>query len=128
MGLRTQEKEADGDALAQEELTEKEQLIYQTLQRRGASFMPSLNGVLGSESPYDTLMSLLEKGLVYADSFVPVRQWMDQEKSGRTTAKQRVSMRVKALRSGRWDIVRPLRRQTADSLWKRCWKNVLTGA
>ena len=80
-GLRTQENEADGDAPAQEELTEKEQLIYQTLQRRGASFMQSLNGVLGSESPYDTLMSLLEKGLVYADSFVPVRQWMDQELS-----------------------------------------------
>ncbi len=129
VGLRTQEKEADGDALAQEELTEKEQLIYQTLQRRGASFMPSLNGVLGSESPYDTLMSLLEKGLVYADSFVPVRQWMDQEKSGRTTAKQRVSMRVKALRSGRWDIVRPLRetdrRQSMETMLEKCFDRCL---
>ncbi len=128
-GLRTQENEADGDAPAQEELTEKEQLIYQTLQRRGASFMQSLNGVLGSESPYDTLMSLLEKGLVYADSFVPVRQWMDQEKSGRTAAKQRVSMRVKALRSGRWDIVRPLRetdrRQSMETTLEKCFDRCL---
>ena len=128
-GLRTQENEADGDAPAQEELTEKEQLIYQTLQRRGASFMQSLNGVLGSESPYDTLMSLLEKGLVYADSFVPVRQWMDQEKSGKTVAKQRVSMRVKALRSGRWDIVRPLRetdrRQSMETTLEKCFDRCL---
>ena len=128
-GLRTQENEADGDAPAQEELTEKEQLIYQTLQRRGASFMQSLNGVLGSESPYDTLMSLLEKGLVYADSFVPVRQWMDQEKSGKTAAKQRVSMRVKALRSGRWDIVRPLRetdrRQSMETTLEKCFDRCL---
>ena len=71
--------------------------------------MQSLNGVLGSESPYDTLMSLLEKGLVYADSFVPVRQWIEQEKAKKATAKQLVSMRVKALRAGRWDIVRPLK-------------------
>lgn len=90
-------------------LNEKEELLYQTLLKRGASFMQALNGVLGSESLHDTLMSLLEKGLVYADSFVPVRQWIDLEKSKKTTAKQLVSMRVKALRAGRWDIVRPLR-------------------
>lgn len=103
------------------ELSEKEQVVYQTLQRRGASFMQSLNGVLGSESPYDTLMSLLEKGLVCADSFVPVRQWIEQEKSKRTTAKQRVSMRVKALRAGRWDIVRPLKEQEKlEKCFDRC--------
>lgn len=50
------------------ELSEKEQLLYHTLQKRGASFMQSLNNVFGSESPYDTLMSLMEKGLVCADS------------------------------------------------------------
>lgn len=92
-------------------LTEKEQLLYQTLQRRGASFMQSLNGVLGSESPYDTLMSLLEKGLVYADSFVPVRQWIDLEKTRKAPARQLVNLRVKALRAGRWDVVRPLKQQ-----------------
>lgn len=90
------------------ELSEKELLLYQTLQKRGASFMQSLNNVLGSESPYDTLMSLMEKGLVCADSFVPVRQWLSQEHIKKVTAKQHVSMHVKALRAGRWDIVRPV--------------------
>lgn len=108
--LEMQMGEAEEDPL-----NEKEELMYQTLHRRGASFMQSLNGVLGSESPHDTLMSLLEKGLVYADSFVPVRQWIDLEKSKKTMARQMarqiVSMRVKALRAGRWDIVRPLKGQ-----------------
>ena len=115
-GLRFDfQEEIDWDANpAESPLTEKEQLLYQTLQRRGASFMHSLNGVLGSESPYDTLMSLLEKGLVYADSFVPVRQWIDLEKARKTTTKQMVSMRVKALRAGRWDIVRPLKEQQGE--------------
>lgn len=116
-GLRFDfQEEIDWDAEPEKNLlevpfNEKEELLYQTLQRRGASFMQALNGVLGSESPHDTLMSLLEKGLVYADSFVPVRQWIDLEKSKKTTAKQLVSMRVKALRAGRWDIVRPLKGQ-----------------
>ncbi|MDE5697923.1 MAG: DEAD/DEAH box helicase [Lachnospiraceae bacterium] len=136
-GLRFDFQEAidwDAEPGAQESemmengLTEKEQLLYQTLQRRGASFMQSLNGVLGSESPYDTLMSLLEKGLVYADSFVPVRQWIEQEKARKATAKQRISMRVKALRAGRWDITRPLKvsgagqamAETLEKCFDRC--------
>lgn len=131
-GLRFDfQEEIDWDAepgTQENSLTEKEQLLYQTLQKRGASFMQSLNGVLGSESPYDTLMSLLEKGLVYADSFVPVRQWIEQEKARKTTAKQRVSMRVKALRAGRWDIARPLKipdsgqsmAETLEKCFDRC--------
>lgn len=95
-------------------LNEKEQLLYLTLQKRGASFMQSLNGLFGSESPYDTLMSLLEKGLVYADSFVPVRQWLDREKTKKASVRQRVNVRVKALQAGRWDIVKPLKRQTDE--------------
>ncbi|MDE7183090.1 MAG: DEAD/DEAH box helicase, partial [Lachnospiraceae bacterium] len=98
-------------------LSEKEQLLYDTLQKRGASFMQSLNNVFGSKSPYDTLIALMEKGLVCADSFVPVRQWMNQERTKKATAKQRVTMHVKALRAGRWDLVRPLRQVTdAQSL------------
>ena len=48
--------------------------------RRGASFMQALNNVLPGESPYDTLLSLMEKGIVCADSFLPVRQWLNREK------------------------------------------------
>jgi len=102
-------------------LSEKEQLVYQILQRRGASFMQSLNGVLGNESPYDTLMALLEKGFVCADSFVPVRQWIELASARKAAAKQRVSMRVKALRAGRWDIVRPLKKQEKlEQCFDRC--------
>lgn len=81
-GLRFDyQEEIDWDAVpAENSLSEKEQLLYLTLQRRGASFMQSFNSLFGSESPYETLMSLLEKGLVYADSFVPVRQWLDRKK------------------------------------------------
>lgn len=101
--------EPDGAGEFGLDLSEKEQLMYQTLRRRGASFMQSLNKVLGGEPPYDTLMSLLEKGLVCADSFVPVRQWLSLEKERKATAKQRVSMRTRALSAGRWDVVRPLK-------------------
>ncbi|MDE5679442.1 MAG: DEAD/DEAH box helicase, partial [Lachnospiraceae bacterium] len=52
------------------DLTEKERIIYEALLKRGASFLQSLNGLLSGESPYDTLLSLLEKGLVCADSYV----------------------------------------------------------
>lgn len=126
-GLRFDfQEEIDWDAEPGENyLDEKEQLIYQLLQKRGASFMQALNGVLGSESPHGTLMSLLEKGLVYADSFVPVRQWISLEKSRKTTAKQLVSMRVKALRAGRWDIVRPLRGQDVEAGIDRCFDRFL---
>ena len=130
-GLRFDfQEEVDWDTEPEESpLTEKEQLLFNVLQRRGASFMQSLNGVLGSESPYDTLMPLLEKGLVYADSFVPVRQWIDLEKSRKTTAKQLVGMRVKALRAGRWDVVRPLKEQLGEqgltAVLERCFERCL---
>lgn len=103
-------------------LTEKEQTIYNAILKRGACFMQSLNGLLVDESPYDTLLSLMEKGLVYADSFLPVRQWLDREKTKKAVARQRINIRVKALQVGRWDIVRPVRRKPS----KRSWRPVLT--
>ncbi|MDE7322578.1 MAG: DEAD/DEAH box helicase [Lachnospiraceae bacterium] len=115
-GLRFDyQEEIDWDAaLTEENLSEKEQLLFLTLRKRGASFMQSLNGLFGSESPYDTLMSLLEKGLVCADSFVPVRQWLDRDKTRKAPARQRVNVRVKALQAGRWDVVKPLKEQTGE--------------
>lgn len=130
-GLRFDyQEEIDWDVgFPETSLSEKEQLLYLTLQRRGASFMQFLNGLLGSESSYDTLMSLLEKGLVYADSFVPVRQWQDREKTRKASARQRVNMRVKALQAGRWDVVKPLREQSGEQSIKtrleRCFDRSL---
>lgn len=106
-------------------LTEKEHILYEALLKRGASFMQSLNGVLSGESPHDTLLSLLEKGLVCADSYVPVRQWLDKEKTRKATAKQRVNVRVKALQAGRWDVVRPVREISLEERLERCFDRSL---
>lgn len=100
-------------------LTSKEQAVYEALVKRGASFMQSLTGLLDGESPYDTLMSLMEKGLVCADSYVPVRQWLNKEKMKKAAVRQRVNMRVKAMQAGRWDVVRPLREQDKECMLKK---------
>ncbi len=108
-----------------ESLSEKEKLLAQALSRRGASFMQALNGILEGESPYDTLLALMEKGIVCADSFVPVRQWLRQEKIKKSAARVRVGARVKALQAGRWDLVRPLRSFTIQEQIERCFDRYL---
>lgn len=109
-----------------DELTEKEKLIAQALARRGASFMQALSGVLPpGESPYDTLLSLMEKGIVYADSFLPVRQWINKEKTKKSAPRVRVGVRVKALQAGRWDLARPLREFTVQEQIDGCFDSYL---
>jgi ATP-dependent Lhr-like helicase len=93
-------------------LTGAEQIIGQALLKRGASFMNRLTDLLGGLSPYDVLLQMAEKGLVCADSFVPVRQWQNQEKLAQVPAKQRIKARVAALSAGRWEIARPLKDKT----------------
>ncbi|MCM1123584.1 MAG: DEAD/DEAH box helicase [Eubacterium sp.] len=119
------QEEIDWDAesrTALEELTEKEQILYMAIIKRGACFMQSLNGLLPTESPHDTLLSLMEKGYLYADSYLPVRQWLDQEKTKKATARQRVNVRVRALNAGRWDIVRPLKEKTIEEKVEACFR------
>ena len=108
-----------------ETLSDKEGLIVEALSRRGASFMQALNNVLPGESPYDTLLSLMEKGIVCADSFLPVRQWLQREKIRKSAARQRINARVKALHAGRWDLVRPLRPLTIQEQMNRCFNRYL---
>lgn len=108
-----------------EELSDKERRVAEALARRGASFPQALSHVLEGESPYDTLLSLLEKGLVCADSFVPVRQWLNREKTQKATARQRVGARVKVLQAGRFDLVRPLRPLTIQEQMERCFERYL---
>ncbi len=108
-----------------EELTEKERIIYQTLLKRGASFLQSLNGLLEGESPYGTLMSLMEKGLVCADSFVPIRQWLQKDKMKKATVRQRVNVKVKALNAGRWDVVRPRKEHSVETRIEHCFNRCL---
>jgi ATP-dependent Lhr-like helicase len=64
------------------------------------------------------LLSLAEKGLVGADSFLPVRQWLNRDKIKKANPRHRVNARVMALNTGRWDIIRPLKAKKAeDWLW-----------
>lgn len=102
-------------------LSEKEKLVAEALEKRGASFAQGLGGVLSGESPLDTLLSLMEKGVVRADSFVPVRQWLNREKVKKAPVRQRVGARVKTLQAGRWDLVRPLRTLSVQEQMDCCF-------
>lgn len=114
-GLRfCRQDETDWDADLSDrcrELDGKEAMIYEALLKRGASFLQPLNRLLDGESAYEPLLSLMAKGYVYADSFIPVRQWLELEKSKKTAPRRLAAMRAKALRAGRWDVVRPVRQR-----------------
>lgn len=86
--------------------SEEEKKLYRELVKRGASFLQVLNTVLPSMDVREVLFHLAERGAVCADSFIPVRQMLTKSKISKTTARQRVNVRVKALSAGRWDIVR----------------------
>ena len=116
----------DGEVrIPYEVLSEKEKILVQALSKRGASFMQALSGVISGESPYDTLLSLMEKGIVYADSFVPVRQWLDREKLHKGTARLRAGARARAMQAGRWDLVRPLIPLSVQEQMDRCFDRYL---
>ncbi len=95
-------------------LDDDELRIYQELKRRGASFLKNLTEIPKTDSAQEVLLRLAEKGLVCADSFVPVRQWQNREKIKKAAARQRVGARVMALSAGRWDIVRPRKEKTRE--------------
>lgn len=97
-----------------EQLDEDECVLYRELMKRGASFLKFLTELPKQDSAQAVLLRLAEKGLVYADSFVPVRQWQNQEKTKKATARQRVSARVMALSAGRWDRVRPVKVRSGE--------------
>ena len=101
------------------DLDKDEQMIVDTLQKRGASFIAAFPK---TEKPlHELLFSLMEKGAIHADNFTPVRQWIvagtglsgGTRSSGGST-RQRVNARVMAMTSGRWDISRPLKALSAD--------------
>lgn len=108
-----------------QELKGNERIIYEALYRRGASFLGRLSGLIEEEVPYDVLMRLAEKGFVCADSFLPVRQWLNKEKWSKATVKQRVSARAKAMSSGRWEITHPRKTLSMEEQIERCFDRVL---
>ena len=108
-----------------EGLTEKEKILYEALLQRGASFMQRLSSLIEGESPLNTLLSLSAKGLVYADSFVPVRQWMNKEKNEKSTMRQRINARVQAITSGRWELLRPQVELTIEAKLNQIFDSVI---
>ena len=97
---RTEAIDWEAEVTIPEGLDENETAIYQALLKYGASFMQRFEGVV-SGSPAEPLMRLAEKGLVTADSFVPVRQWLERTRIEKGTVRQRVNASVQVL-IGRW--------------------------
>ena len=102
-----------------------EKTVYEALLKRGASFIQGLSGLLGGISPHATLLRLVENGHVCADSFVPVRQYLNREKIEKTSARRRVNARIKALKAGRWELTRPLIQLTVNQKLDRLFDHVI---
>ena len=94
-----------------DDLTDMERDVLQTLTARGASFASRLPVNAG-----DALKSLLARGLVRADSFLPVREMLAAE-SG--SVKKAVRRRVRVMDAGRWSRVGALPQTSAEALVER---------
>lgn len=101
-----------------------ERLVFEALQKRGASFTQGLGSLLGGISPLEPLMSLAVKGLIHADSFVPVRLYLNQKKEERATLRRRANARARALSAGRWELTRPVREQTMEEQLERAFDHI----
>lgn len=95
-------------------LSESEGILYEQLKKRGASFLKQLSRCVENADAQELLLGLAQKGLVYADSFVPVRQALNRDRIAKATARQRVNARVQAMSAGRWDLVRPCRKKCME--------------
>ena len=114
-----------GQYLDNAELDTDEQMVIEILRKRGASFISSLPTEEWhmQKSLQEVLFSLMEKGLIHADSFTPVRMWLKRDK-GEKSPRQRVAARVATTTSGRWDIRRPLKPQSIEERLNRAFEKV----
>ena len=104
------------------DLSAKEDIIYEALRKRGASFMQRFRDLIGGDSPFDYLLNLAGKGLVCADSFMPVRWWLNRDKLLKAPPRQRVGVHAKAMTTGRWELVRPLKTLTKEERLNRIFE------
>lgn len=98
----------------EEGLTQDEQLLYKELSRRGASFLRAFHNLPLKGDLMEGMLSLAAGGYVCADSFLPVRQWMNLGKIKKASPRSRVNARLQAMSAGRWDLVRPLKPKTME--------------
>jgi len=102
-----------------------EQMLMQFLQKRGASFISAMHPEKGQswQRPVqEILFSLMEKGLIHADNFTPVRMWLEKSKSEKLSVKRRAAARAATLSSGRWDILRPLKQLSLEERINRTFE------
>lgn len=100
----------------------QEQKVYDRLCRQGASFLHALNKIPDVGDVHASLLKLAEQGLVCADSFMPVRQWMKRNKMKKASVKQQLHARVNALSAGRWDVIHPLKPISMEELLLLCFR------
>jgi ATP-dependent Lhr-like helicase len=77
---------------------------------RGAVFSSAFTSPLEGRPAHDALRELMTRGLVHADSFTPVRQWLERAKAEKFTMRQKVNARIQTLNAGRWDISRNVKK------------------
>lgn len=100
-------------------LNESEKRVIDVLMKRGATFTQRLTDLTDGESPYEALLSLAEKGLVTADTFVPVRRLLSRDKYEAAPVRRRVRARVMTIAAGRWELARPLKALTIEEQLER---------
>jgi len=101
-------------------LNTDEQAILQFLQKRGASFLTA--ATVPIQQPLRiVLFSLMEKSLIYADSFTPVRIWQERDKFEKLSPRRKASAIAATTSTGRWDIVRPLKLQSIEERINRAF-------
>lgn len=102
----------------------KERIIYEALLKNGASFMQRLNGLVEG-SALETLLYLSLKGLVCADSFIPVGLCLQMDQWKDNNVRTRVGARAKLLGVGRWEVIRPLKPLSIEELLHRNFDKVI---
>lgn len=113
-GEPAQQNAAAGECSAEKvSLSDAEKTLIRALMRRGASFAHAL-APLVSAPVIDILMSLAEKGLVRADSFVPLRVAISRAEAKNLNVKQLSRLRATAAQAGRWEIARPVRARSDE--------------
>ena len=90
--------------------------VLAALARRGASFAASLSGLARRRPVIEILLELAEKGLVRADSFVPLRAMGALDEGHALSPRRLARLRAAAAQAGRWELTRPLVRRDDEAL------------
>jgi ATP-dependent Lhr-like helicase len=117
------EHDAGSDALAAPQTDEA--IILEQIKKRGAVFLSSLSGAVNQRPLLEPALSLIEKGLLRADSFVPVRLIQDKEKLLAAPLKQRVKVTVNALNCGRFDLVHSVAEKPIEEQIERAFEKAV---